>query len=103
MGVEQAEGIKVKEMLVRVKAEMQSRLRTLLNAELYEKNLTRAIKNKVIPVAAYVMNVCTFSKGKLEELDQMIKRQLRNNNMLVRQSSEERLYLKRKDGGRGLK
>ena len=68
----------------------------MLNAELYDKNLIRAINNKVIPVAAYVMNVCNLSKGELEELDQMIKRELRNNNMLGRQSSEERLYLKRK-------
>ena len=103
LGVEQAEGIKVKEVLVRVKAEMQNRLRTLLNAELYDKNLIRAINNKVMPVAAYVMNVCNLSKGELEELDQMIKRELRSNNMLGRQSSEERLYLKRKVGGRGLK
>ena len=61
---------------------MQNRLRTLLNAEFYDKNLIRAINNKVMPVAAYVMNVCNLSKGELEELDQMIKRELRSNNML---------------------
>ena len=72
LGVEQAEGIKVKEVLIRVKAEMQNRLRTLLNAELYDKNLIRAINNKVI-----------------------FKKRLYLN--------EERLYLKRKVGGRGLK
>ena len=103
LGVEQAEGVKIKEVLVRVKAEMQSRLSTLLNAELYDKNLIKAINTKVIPVVAYVMNVCTLSKGELEELDQMIKRELRSSSMLGRQSSEERLYLKRKVGGRGLK
>ena len=74
---------------------MQNRLRTLLNKELYDKNLIRAINNKVMPVAAYVMNVCNFSKGELEELEQMIKRELRSNNMLGRQSNEERLYSKK--------
>ena len=73
---------------------MQSRLSTLLNAELYDKNLIKAINTKVIPVMAYVMNVCTFSKGELEELDQMIKREFRSGSILGRQSSEERLYLK---------
>ena len=82
LGVEQAEGIKVKEVLIRVKAEMQNRLKTLLNVEHYDKNLIRAINSKVMPVAAYVMNVCNLSKGELEELDQMIKRELRSNNML---------------------
>ena len=45
---------------------MQNRLRTLLNAELYDKNLIRAINNKVMPVAAYVMNVCNFQKESLK-------------------------------------
>ena len=52
LGVEQAEGIKVKEVLIRVKAKMQNRLRILLNAGLYDKNLIPAINNKAIPVAA---------------------------------------------------
>ena len=101
LGEEQAGGVKIKEVQVRVKAEMQSRLSTLLNAELYDKNLIKAINTKVIPVVAYVMNVCTFSKGELEELDQMIKRELRSSSMLGRQSSEERLYLndKLEEGG----
>ena len=34
LGIEQAEGIKVKEVLIRVKAEMQNRLRILLTVEL---------------------------------------------------------------------
>lgn len=50
----------------------------------------------MIPVAAYVMSVCLFSNGELEEIDQMIKREPTTSNMFVRQSSEERLYLKLK-------
>ena len=49
------------------------------------------------------MNVCKFTQSELRELDRVIKRYLRKNNMLGRQASEERLYMKRKDGGRGLK
>ena len=43
------------------------------------------------------------NKTGLTELDQIIKRELRKNNMLGRQSSDERLYMKRRAGGRGLK
>ena len=68
--------------------------------ELNDKNLVKAINTKVKPVAAYPMNVCKFE---FTELDQVIKRDLRKNNMLGRQTSDERLYMKRKDGGRGLK
>ena len=61
-----------------------------------------AINSKVIPVAAYNMNICRFTKAELSELDQIIKRELRDKSMLGRQSNEERLYLKRENGGRGL-
>ena len=49
------------------------------------------------------MNVCKFTQSELTELDQVIKRDLRKKNMLGRQASNERLHMKRKDGGRGLK
>ena len=49
------------------------------------------------------MNVWKFTKAGLNELDLVAKRELRKCNMLGRQSSEERLYLKRDVGGRGLK
>ena len=65
--------------------------------------MIRAINTKVILVAAYPMNVCTFTKTELTELDQIIKRELRQNDMLGRQSSDERLYMKISAGGRGLK
>ena len=82
---------------------MQKRLTLLMSKELYDKNLIRAVNNKVIPVAAYPISVCNFSETELKELDQMIKTELKSNNMLRRQSSGERLYLKRIVWGRGLK
>ena len=61
-------------MYARVKLEVTKRVRMLLNTELNDINLVRATNAKVTPVAAYPMNVCKFSKGELEELDQVIKR-----------------------------
>ena len=49
------------------------------------------------------MNVCTFTKQKLDELDKAIKKILRDNKMHGRQASDERLYMRREKGGRGLK
>ena len=51
----------------------------------------RAINTKVIPVAAYPMNVYKFTGGELKEPDKIIKRELRSNNMLGKQSSDEKL------------
>ena len=101
LGVEQTDGIKTKEVYNRVKEEINRRLQMLTKTELNDKNLI--INTKVIPVAAYPMNVCKFTKAELNELDLVVKRELRKCNMLGRQSSDERIYLKRDVGGRGLK
>ena len=75
----------------------------LMKSELNDENLIQAINSKVIPVATYPMNVCKMTKGELNELDQIVKKELRKSNMLGKQASDERLYLKRDQGGRGLK
>ena len=103
LGIEQADGIKTKNVFSRVKEEISKRTKMLVNTELNDKNLIMAINMKAIPVAAYAMNICKFTVGELKELDQIIKRQLRGKCMLGRQASDERLYLKREKGGRGLK
>ena len=103
LGVEQADGIKTKKVYERVKVEMTKRLKLLMKSELNDENLIQAINSKIVPVAAYPMNVCKMTKGELNELDQIVKRELKKNDMLGRQASDERLYLKRDQGGRGLK
>ena len=82
---------------------MTKRLKLLMKSELNDENLTQAINSKVIPVAAYPMNACKMTKSELNKLDQIVKRELRKNNMLGKQASDERLYLKRDQDGRGLK
>ena len=90
--------------MARVKAETEKkRMLFQVQQDLYDKNLIKAMNRTVIPVAGYVMNVCTFTKQKLDELDKVIKKILRDNNMHGRQASDERLYMRRENGGRGLK
>ena len=48
--------------------------------ELNEKNLIKAINIKVIPVAAYPVNVCKFTKGELNELVLVVKREIKKCN-----------------------
>lgn len=89
--------------MLRIRKEMQKRLESLVDLELYEKNLMKAINCRVIPVAGYAVNVCQFTKNELYDLDMLVKEILRRKVMLERQGSDERLYMKRQDGGRGLK
>ena len=103
LGIEQADGIRTKKVFERVRGEVKTRTSSLTKTQLNEVNLISAINIKVIPVAAYPMNVCKFTAGELNELDQVVKAELRSKGMHGRQSSDERLYLNREDGGRGLK
>ena len=57
LGVEQADGIKTNEVYNRVKEEVSRRMKIITKTELNDKKLIRAINIKVIPVAAYPMNV----------------------------------------------
>ena len=66
LGVQQADEIKTEVVFERVK-----RVKMLLKTKLNDTSLISAINVKVIPVVAYLMNLCKFSK---EELDQIIKR-----------------------------
>lgn len=49
----------------------------LVNTGRNDRNLISAINIKVIPVAGYSVNVYKFSKGELNKLDQIVKRELR--------------------------
>ena len=94
LGVEQADGIKTKKVYNRVKGETNRRQQMLTKTELNDKNLIKTINTKAIPVATYPTNVCKFTKAEINELDRFVKRELRKFNMLGRQLSNERLYLK---------
>jgi hypothetical protein len=87
-GIEQADGIKTKAVYERVKEEVTKIVKMLTKIELNDANLIKAINMKVMPVATYAMNVCKFTIAELNELNE---------------ASDERLYLKRERGGRGLK
>ena len=103
LGCEQADKIDVKRVMERVKKEIRRRLDHLTGLNLNDKNLMKAINCRVITVAGYVMNVCNLEKDDLDKLDMTLKSVLRKEGFHGRQSSYERLYLKRNEGGRGLK
>ena len=103
LGCEQADKVDKGKVMERVMKEVVMRMRSITQLELYNKNLVRAVNCKAIPVTGCVMNACRLSKEDLDELDMTVKRELRERNMHGRQGSDERLYLARAKGGRGVK
>ena len=102
LGCEQGDKIDVKMVMKRVKEEIRKRTKQLVNRNLNDKHLMQAINTRVIPVAGYIMNVCHLGKGEVEELDKIVKDELRQVCNHWTQASDERLYTDRKEGGRGL-
>ena len=72
LGVEQTDRIKSKVVFERVKSKVEKRVKMLVNTQFNDRNLFSAINIKIIPVAAYSINVCKFSKRELNELDQIV-------------------------------
>ena len=97
LGCEQGDKIYVKRVMERVKKEVKRRTEQL------DGNLMKAINCRVIPVAGYIMTVCNLRKGDLEKSDKCVKAILRDKGFHGRQASDERLYMTRVDGGRGIK
>ena len=87
----------------RVKKEKRKKLDHLMGLNLNDENLMKAINCRVIPAAGYIMNVWNLEKGDLDEPGMTVKSVLRREGFYGRQSSDERLYSKRNEGGRGLK
>ena len=82
LGNEQADGIRTETVFERVKEDISKRVKMIVNTKLSDANLSKKINMKVIPVAAYAMNIYNFNIGELKETDQKIKRELRRKNVV---------------------
>ena len=93
----------VKKVMERVKKDIKIRLEQITKTSLNDENLVKAVKCRVIPVAGYIMNLCSLTKGDINELDKIVKSVLRKEGYHGKQASDERLYGPREEGGIGLK
>lgn len=78
------------------------RLRKILETELIAKNKIKAINSWCIPILTYSFGVIHWSQTDLDNLNTMIRTTLTKYRMHHPKSSVERLYIPRKQGGRGL-
>ena len=102
LGCEQSDHIDAKKVLERVNKEIKKRTEHLVKLHLNDENLMKAISCRGISVAGYIMNVCVIRKGELEELYEVVKDILPERKFYGRQASDERLYMRREEGRRGL-
>ena len=74
----------------------------MLKSELYAGNLIAGINAWAIGIVRYTAGVLDWTKGELSKVDVQTRKMLTMHGAFHRKSNVDRLYLKRKDGGRGL-
>ena len=98
------EGAKImnKEMKVKIRGEYLRRVKLLAKSRLYAGNLIRGINAWAVSVVRYSAGILDWNKGELKEMDKKTRHILTMFGVFHEKSSVPRLYVKRKDGGRGL-
>ena len=102
LGVLQKDSLMSAEMKTMVKEEYFRRLRCLLRSELYAGNLIAGINSWAIGIVRYTAGVLDWGAGELKKMDAKTRKTMTMHGAFHRKSDVDRLYLKRKDGGRGL-
>lgn len=102
LGFEQNTRMEHSEIRKLLKEKYQNRLNALCKSYLNSRNLFTAINTFAIPVLTYSFGIIHWSHTETEKLNRMTRTTLTKHRKLHPNSCTERLYLSRKEGGRGL-
>lgn len=80
----------------------KNRVTKVLNTKLSAKNQIDALNSWATPVLTYTFGILKWSDTDLNEIDRLTRRLMTKFRCLHTNSSVKRLYLSRRDGGRGL-
>ena len=97
LGINEGNGIQHSSMKKKIRKEFYQRARAVLKTELNSANRIEAI-----PVVTYSFNIINWTVTDIKELDTKVRKLLTINRMCHPKSDVDRLYILRKEGGRGL-
>jgi hypothetical protein len=102
LDVEESNNIEHKKEKDRLKKEYIRRLRLILSTELRAKNKMQAIGSLAIPVLRYSFGIINWHQEEIQKLDRKTRKMLTIHGQHHTKADIDRLYVTRKDGGRGL-
>ena len=102
LGIIQSDAIKKEEVIVQVRREYFRRVRLVLRSELNAGNTIKAINSWAIPVIRYTGGIVEWTIAELQETDRKTRKHLTNHRAFNINGVVDRLYVKRKQGGKGL-
>ena len=102
LGVLEGEDIMHREMKKKVKEEYLRRVKLVARSRLYAGNLIKGINAWAVSVVRYSAGVLEWTKKELKRMDVRTRKLLTMFGVFHMKSNVDRLYMKRKEGGRGL-
>ena len=102
LGILECDNLLHKEVKAAVYKEYLKRLRAILKADLTAKNTVVSIGSFAMPVLRYGFGVLRWTVAELKSMDTKTRKVLAKAKFHHPRSSTHRLYIARKDGGRGL-
>ncbi|XP_031559231.1 uncharacterized protein LOC116295530 [Actinia tenebrosa] len=102
LGIDESDGIQHSNMKEKVRKEYYRRLRLVLQSVLNAANKIQAINTLAVPVVSYSFNIIKWKLSEIKRLDAKERKFLTMNRMHHPKADVERLYVKRREGVRGL-
>ena len=102
LGTEEIEGIQHQQMKERLKKEYGRRLRTILKSELNARNKITATGALAVSLLRYSFGIINGRIEEIKKIYRKTRKMLTMYKMHHPKADIDRLYVKRKEGGRGL-
>ena len=102
LGILEADTIKQVEMKDKIRKEYLSRTRKLLETKLSSRNLIKGINTWAVPLVRYSGPFLKLTREELKQMDQRTRKLMTMHKALHPRDDVDRLYVSRKEGGRGL-
>ena len=102
LGILKADTMKQIQMKDKIQKEYLRRTRKLLETKLSSRNLIKGINTWAVPLVRSSVLFLKWTRDELKQMDQRTRRLLTMHKALHPRDDVDRLYISRKEGGRGL-
>ena len=102
LGLEEGDGIQHGKMKEKIRKECYRRVRAVLQSELNTKNKLEAINALAIPAVSYSFSVANWNLEEIKRIDRKNRKLMTLNRMHHPKVDVSRMYIPRKEGGRGM-
>lgn len=102
LGFAQLKGIRHSNIKQKLTSEFTSRLKSICKSHLNSGNKIKAINTYAIPVFTFSFGIINWSKTDIDEIERKLRTTLTKYKSHHPKSATERIFIKRKNGGRGV-